>query len=88
MICCRLTLNDFAGFKKLILVTGCAAPKMTIGNEAAIKLLAETKCGDLVKGHPVIEIDGTASVAKACSVNQLRISCLFHVLIDTCEEWD
>lgn len=58
--------------------------KMTVGNEATRKLLAETKCSDLVKGHPVIEIDASASVAKACSVQN---RCHRSVIYDLGRLW-
>lgn len=48
---------------------------MTIGSETAVKLLAETKVSELIKGHPVIEIEASASIAKACSVNCLIVYC-------------
>lgn len=38
------------------------------GNEVALRLLAETKCAELIKDHPVIEIEASTSIAKACSV--------------------
>lgn len=49
---------------------GWAAPEivMSCGNEEAIRLLKATKCSELIKGHPVIEIDASWSISKACSV--------------------
>lgn len=41
---------------------------MVFGDDIAVKLLAEARCRDMIKDHPVIEIDSKTPIAKACSV--------------------
>lgn len=46
---------------------------MTAGGDLANQIWMETKCKDLIKDHPIVEIEADMPIAQACEVHAAKI---------------